>query len=159
YEGARKTWEQVRNAYPGDVAANLGLANVFERQYRVEQRPELLEQSNQAIERVLADVRTTVDQRAEAAALEGRNLKTLWRREFEDLASPAARREKAISRRLRDAYEAYLTAYRVDLNHYWSGLAALQMGSVALDLARDEAWADAFDTTEEAQAYATALRG
>ena len=53
YEGARKTWERIRDHDPDDLSANLALANLFERQYRREKRPELLESSNLAIARVL----------------------------------------------------------------------------------------------------------
>jgi tetratricopeptide (TPR) repeat protein len=53
YEGARKTWERIRDNDPDDLFANLALANLFERQYRKEKRPELLESSNLAIARVL----------------------------------------------------------------------------------------------------------
>ena len=37
----------------------------------------------------------------------------------------------------RDSYEAYARAFREDLNHFWSGLAALQMGTIFLDLSGD----------------------
>jgi tetratricopeptide (TPR) repeat protein len=49
YEGARKTWERIRDNDPDDLFANLALANVFERQFKLEKRPELLESSNLAI--------------------------------------------------------------------------------------------------------------
>jgi hypothetical protein len=144
---------RVRGADSDDLDANLALANLFERQYRSEKRLEFLEASNQAIATVLASKRTTVEQRAEALALHGRNLKTLWRLEFAALGSVGERREKASSRDLIGSYEAYLKAYLVDLNHYWSGLAALQMGTVAQDLALEPAWEDAFDDAAQAAAY------
>jgi len=34
YEGARQTWEQILANEPDDIAANLSLANINERQYR-----------------------------------------------------------------------------------------------------------------------------
>src|SRR4051794_395925 len=156
-EGARRTWEQVRANDPDDLAANLALANLYERQYRREKRPELLEASNQTIAHVLANGRARADQRAEALALEGRNAKTRWRLEFEGLPDLAVRRERATNRTLLKAYEAYRAAYLGDLNHYWSGLAALQMGTVALDLSREAAWEDAFEDATQAAAYADEL--
>ena len=157
YDGTRRTWERVRANDPDDLAANLALANLYERQYRREKNLDRLEASNQAIATVLASNRATASQRAEALALHGRNLKTLWRLDFEALGSVAERREKANNSDLIKSYEAYLKAYLVDLNHYWSGLAALQMGTAALDLSKDEAWPDAFDDYDQATGYATKL--
>ena len=155
--GARRTWEQLRANEPNDLVAALALANLYERQYRCEKRPELLEASNQAIATVVASKRTTAEQRAEALALRGRNQKTLWRLDFEAFPDLDERRRRATNRSLRKAYEAYREAFLVDLNHYWSGLAALQMGSAALDLSRDGAWPDAFDSDDEAATYADVL--
>ncbi|MGG5890099.1 tetratricopeptide repeat-containing protein [Falsiroseomonas sp. HC035] len=157
YEGARRSWEQVRANDPDDLAANLAMANLFERQYKAGQRPESLEASNHAIARVLTNGRASTEQRAEALALEGRNTKTLWRLDFEKLPDLAARRERATNRRLLKAYEAYRAAYLVDLNHTWSGLAALQMGIVAQELAREPSWEDAFDDAAQAAAYRSEL--
>src|SRR5262249_42646740 len=94
---------------------------------------------------------------AEALALEGRNQKTLWRLGFDQHETVAQRREAASSRTLRKAYEAYRDAFLVDLNHYWSGLAALQMGTIVTELAREPAWEDAFDDALQAKAYASEL--
>ena len=77
---------------------------------------------------------------------------------FEDLADPAARRRRAISNTLRQAYEVYRKAYLTDLNHFWPGLAALQLGVVALDLAKDgSAWRASFPTDKLAMSYAEQL--
>ncbi|MGA7880843.1 MAG: tetratricopeptide repeat-containing protein, partial [Terrimicrobiaceae bacterium] len=153
YEGARKTWERIRDHDPDDLSANLALANLFERQYRKEKRPELLESSNLAIARVLRIDKLSTGQRAEANALRARNLKTLWRLDFEAQAELAKRRETATNRALREACEAYRRAYLGDLNHYWSGLAALQQGTIALALSDGNVWEDAFDNSDQANAY------
>jgi hypothetical protein len=157
YDGARRTWEHVRTNDQDDLDANLALANLYERRFRRVKAPELLESSNQAIASVLANKRTTADQRAEALALQGRNLKTIWRLDFEGLGDVSDRRGQAINRTLLRSYEAYRDAYLVDLNHYWSGLAALQMGTVAQDLSGEAAWEDAFDDAAQAKAYTTTL--
>jgi len=157
FEGARRTWKQVQANTPEDIEANLALANLYERQYSNEKKPELLEASNQAIARVLNSRRTDVRQRAEALTLSGRNQKTLWRLDFETLDDLTARRERATNRGLLKAYEAYRKAYAVDLNHYWSGLAGLQLGAIALDLSRGDAWQDAFNTKAESDDYARRL--
>jgi hypothetical protein len=64
YVGARRTWLRVQQAVRDDLDANFALANLLERQYRGEKRAELLEASNQAIAAVLADKRSTAEQRA-----------------------------------------------------------------------------------------------
>ncbi len=154
FEGSRRSWERIRANDPDDIAANLALANLYERDYRREGKAQLLEESNLAIARVLRSDKATAGQRAEALALEGRNLKTLWRLDFEGLDDLGARRETATNRTLLKAYEAYRKAYLVDLNHHWSGLAALQQGTVALDLSgAEDVWQDAFDNADRAAAY------
>ena len=158
YVGARRTWLRVRDAVADDLEANFALANLLERQYRGEKRPELLEASNQAIAAVLADQRSTAEQRAEALALHGRNLKTLWRLDFQALDSVADRRAKATNGNLFRSYETYRKAYLVDLNHFYSGLAALQMGVIALELALDPTWQDAFEDSQKATAYESELK-
>jgi hypothetical protein len=157
YVGARRTWLRVQQAVRDDLDANLALANLLERQYRSEKRADLLEASNQAIAAVLADKRSTAEQRAEALALNGRNLKTLWRLDFQALDSVADRREKATNRNLVRSYEMYRKAYLVDLNHFYSGLAALQMGVIALELSLDPTWEDAFEDSEQAAACKSKL--
>jgi hypothetical protein len=158
YVGARKTWERVCANYPNDVAGNLTLANVYERQYRAEGRQELLEASNQAIGRALRTGEMTAAQRAEASALQARNLKTLWRLEFERVEDLRQRREIATNRTLLRSYEAYRNAYFEDLNHYWSGLAALQQGTVALALSDEDGWEDIFDSGRQGEFYKDELK-
>jgi hypothetical protein len=158
YQGARKVWKRIHDNNPDDLSANLALANLFQRQYRDEKKPELLERSNQAIARVLGVEKLSVGQRAEANALHARNLKTLWRRDFEGQAELAKRRETATNRALLETYEAYRTAYLGDLNHHWSGLAALQQGTIALALSNEDVWQDAFDNSDRADAYKSELK-
>jgi hypothetical protein len=152
YQGARRVWEQICDNNPDDLSANLALANLFERQYRKENRPELLERSNQAIARVIRMEELPVGQKAEAHALRARNLKTLWRLDFEGEAALEKRREIATNRALLEAYKAYRSAYLGDLNHHWSGLAALQQGTIALALSSEDVWQDAFDNSDQADA-------
>ncbi len=153
YEGARKSYELIRSNDSEDIEANLALANIFERLYRLQKRTGFLEDSNQAIARVMESKKSTGAQIAEAEALRARNLKTLWRIDFEGEADLARRRETATSRALLRSYEAYRSAYLRDLNHYWPGLAALQQGTVAADLSSGEVWEDAFDNNDQAAAY------
>jgi hypothetical protein len=149
YEGAGRTWERVRATAPKDICANLALANIYERQYKELNKPEVLETSNHAVARVLEETRLTPRQQSEALGLRGRNLKTLWRRDFDRQDDIAPRRQAAVNSMLLEAYEAYRSAYLFDLNGYWPGLAALQQGVIALNLASESAWDDTFDEPQK----------
>jgi tetratricopeptide (TPR) repeat protein len=153
YEGARESFEAIRDSDPDDVAANLALANIYER--LSQRRPELLTNSEHAIERVLASKDLTSTQRAEALALKGRNRKTRWRREFKGLGTVEERRQAAMNQALRESYDAYREVFSHDLNHFWSGLVALQMGTIFLDLSEGDngAWKFTFNNDREAKAY------
>ena len=157
YDGAAETWARVRRNDPDDVEANLALADIYERQYRREKKPELLTASNQAIARVLASKRTSASRRAEALALQGRNAKTLWKLDFEDLPDLAERRRRATSQTLLKSYESYRAAYLFDLNHFYSGIAALQQASAAKSLSGDPNWEDIFDSARDARNFADEL--
>jgi hypothetical protein len=151
YDGAQTTYQKLIGQDPDDLDANSALANLYERQYRKEKRAELLEASDQAIKRVLANGRATVEERTEALSLAGRNAKTQWREAFEGLSSVDERRKEAVNRQLVKAYDGYRAAYSTNLNHFWSGLAALQMCATAQSLAEHESWEDAFDSEREAR--------
>jgi len=157
-EEARKILDRIRALDPEDVPANLALANVYERLSRKEARndrkAELLKMSDQAIERVLANEAAELDSRVEALALRGRNQKTGWRAEFADVKEQSELRAAAMNQALRESYGAYRDAFAVNLNHFWSGLAALQMGTIFLDLSGDSTieWKNSFTTDQEAAA-------
>ena len=115
-QGALDSFKVVQAQYPDDIQANLALANIYERLSSSEANADLLTQSDHAIERVLENDTATRDARIEALSLEGRNMKTRWRAEFEPLASVGERRGVASNKQLRMAYEAYRTAFYKDLN-------------------------------------------
>ncbi|MEO6624990.1 MAG: tetratricopeptide repeat-containing protein [Burkholderiaceae bacterium] len=143
-DGAQANWETLRNANDDDIEANLALANIYERQYRANKRETLLESSNQAIRKVLDSERCTPAQRAEALALEGRNLKTLWHARVADAVDPAAARQQALDARALQSYESYRSAFECDLNAFYPGLAALQMGHILRLLAELPGWRNLF---------------
>jgi hypothetical protein len=154
----------VRAVHPDDLTANLALANIYERLsreagLRPDQVANLLASSEQAIDRVLDDKDAATGQRVEALALRGRNEKTRWRSHFANAKSLAERRSAAMNRSLRQSFQAYRDAFREDLNHFWSGLAALQMGTIFSDLSGDgAAWKNSFDNDDEADDYRRKLR-
>lgn len=145
-DGAQASWENVRGSREGDVEANLALANIYERQYRANKREQLLTASNQALRRVLEAERLSVKDKAEALALQGRNAKTLWRERFEgdEVAAGDAARKLALDGKAREAYAAYREAFECDLNKYYAGIAALQMGRILRELADQPTWANLF---------------
>ena len=151
YDGARDSWEAIRETHPNDIAANLGLANIYERMYQDTNDPSLIESSDQAIERVIGNNSTSRRERTEALALKGRNQKTRWRLEFKQLETVEERRKAAMNRALIRSYKAYHNAFFADLNHFYPGLNALQMGTILSDLAETDAWYDAFPSDSEAE--------
>jgi hypothetical protein len=142
--GARESWEAVRNAVTGDIESNLALANLYEREFRASGRETLLESSNQAIRQVLDAERTTPAQRAEALALEGRNLKTLWRALLAGATDPTGARQQGVDARALQSFDSYRNAFYCDLNAFYPGLAALQMGHILLLLAALPGWRNLF---------------
>ncbi|MDM0053531.1 tetratricopeptide repeat-containing protein [Variovorax sp. J22R115] len=157
FKVAAQTWEEVRSGGE-DLEANLALANLYERLYKQTGDPGQLELSNQAIDRVLASPGLSPTHQAEAQALEGRNLKTLWRLDFASLGTLEERRERAIDPKAVESYEAYREAYRADLNHFFPGLAALQMGRILQSLAKEPSFPSLFgDDPKVAQRYADDL--
>ena len=153
HDGARGSWEKIREVYPDDIAANLAAANIYERTYRKSGQLSYLEVSDQAIDRVLANPATSRKQRAEARALKARNYKTRWRTELDKLGSAEDRRQEALKPSLIDCYEAYREAYFADLNHFYPGLNALQVGTILLELAQTDAWSDLFNDDKAAGRY------
>jgi len=153
YDGARDSWEAIRDTHANDIAANLALSSIYERLYRDTKNPELITASDQAIDRVLGNGSTSRNQRAEALALMGRNQKTHWRLEFIGVETTEGRRKAATNRALIRSYQAYQDAFFEDLNHFYPGVNALQMGTILLDLSADAAWYDAFDSDREAESY------
>jgi hypothetical protein len=155
YEGARENAEEIRKSDGDNVVANLILANIYQRLSRDGERPEFLIVSDQAIERVLASDKATALNRVEALALKGRNQKTRWRNDFEKIATLNGRRAAAMNQALRKSYEAYREAFAQDYNHYYSGLNALQMAMIFLDLSKgeDDAWKLSFKDNDEADDY------
>jgi tetratricopeptide (TPR) repeat protein len=146
YEGAKESWEAVRNHDPRDREANKLLATIYQ---RLKDYP----RSSQAIQRVLDLDDLSLDDRAEAFALIGSNSKEEWRRELQegDLGGlPARALQSAFLER---SYQNYRTGFELNLNHFYSGLNALAMLTVQIELARalPEVWAEQFETPKEVE--------
>jgi tetratricopeptide (TPR) repeat protein len=148
FKGAKNTWEAVRrNNRENDLEANLLLGTIYERLGK-------LTDSTQALERALANKEIPKDKKAEAYALQGRNAKTLWRRDWRETADPIAKPAAALrSGLLQDSFEKYEQAFDEDLNHFYSGLNALAMLKVMTELATAQpaVWAGRFKTRKKAE--------
>jgi hypothetical protein len=162
YTGSQKCLEVLRGSEPDDVEVNALLGTVYDRLGKpVEARL--------ALDRVLSSPSASQTDRAEALALTARNLKTEWTELWQQIDKPEQRSLKAFrSPLLKGTRQAYLRAYKEDLNHYDSGLNALALTQVQLQLAlkNKEVWEDRFEDQSESETalkreeqLATALAG
>jgi tetratricopeptide (TPR) repeat protein len=147
FAGARNTWEAVRrNNREFDLEANILLGTIYERLGK-------LTESTQALDRALSVKEISKDKKAEAYALQARNAKTLWRHEWKDTADAASRAAAALrSGLLQESFENYERAFDEDLNHFYSGLNALAMLKVMIELAKAQpnVWAGRFRNRKKA---------
>ena len=144
--GAKTTWEAIRSYDIEDLEANTMLGTVY-------QRLDDLVKSSQALRRALDNKGISCWDRAEIRALMGRNEKTYWEREWKQQESLDAIQTTALtSPHLEKSFDAYRKGFIEDRNHFYSGLNALAMGTVTLELAaaRPGAWGDGFDSEDEA---------
>ncbi len=143
--GAKVTWEYIRESEPRDLDANICLGTIY-------QRLGDLTASAQALERAAANKAMTSEKRAETYALVGRNIKTQWRSDWE--SKPANDRVEAAlsSPYLAESFEKYESAFREQLNHYYSGLNALAMLQIMIGLAKlnPDVWNQQFDSDKKA---------
>jgi hypothetical protein len=148
YHAARITWERIRRLDPLDREANTLLGTIY-------QRLGDLTRSDVALKRILDRKGLEPGARAEVHSLLGRNAKARWKSEWAgDKDEPLqVRRENALrSPYLEESYEAYARGFGNDLNHYYSGLNALAMLTIVLELAHalPEVWNERFEGATEA---------
>ncbi len=147
-KAARESWEFIRNGIPDDVEANLQLATIF-------QRLGDLASASQACRRVLANSAADRTARADARSQLARNDKASWVADFRTAASEAQLRAQAISDdRLTEAFVGYMAGFAEDLNNYYSGINALGLLTIIVNLGKSEpaAWASRFETKRKADA-------
>jgi hypothetical protein len=152
--GAKQAWEEIRAAHPDDFQANRALSDIYRRLGD-------LVASDQAIERALSGAALGTRDRAELYALRASNNKRRWAEQWRDQREPPARVRVALrSRELESSMRSYRRGFDEDLNHWYSGLNALAIGKITLDLAaRDpRAWQTRFDNDEDADCQLRLLR-
>ena len=146
-EGAKETWQRIAVRYPDDAEANTVLSTVYQRQSD-------RTRSEQALARVTRS-RTLSPQRAsELRALSGRNHKAAWSAQWKKTENP---RHRALSSPLlQRAIDAYLDAFKLDLNNSYAGLNALTLMVIQAELIdgqRDEWRALQRNADDENRAY------
>ncbi|HEX3530303.1 MAG TPA: tetratricopeptide repeat-containing protein [Thermoanaerobaculia bacterium] len=146
YRGARDTWEAVRGFDEQDLEANTILGTLY-------QRLGDLPRSEMAVDRVLSRPDLAGKDRAEALSLKARNAKANWKARWKDLAAETKRAEALRSPFLQQSLDAYAEAFDEDLNHFYSGLNALGMLKVLIELAAalPKVWAEPFDDDDQAE--------
>src|SRR5262249_11914285 len=147
WEPARVTWEHVRQDDADDVEANGRLATIF-------QKLGDLTKADEAFERVLDNPEVRGPERAEMESLRASNRKTRWAAEWTTVDDAGQRAQRALrSPWLARAYEGYWAAFANDRNHFYSGLNALAMVTILLELAHrlPDLWSARYDSDEEAR--------
>ncbi len=144
---ALATYEAIRDIRPDDPDANLSLGTVY-----LELGKEV--ESAAALQRVGGQHDMASAQEAEALALLGRNAKNLWVRDWNDLASEAAKHAAALrSPHLETARTYYDQAFSIDQNHWYSGVNALALTAVLASLIDEnpDVWGERFDDDDKAK--------
>lgn len=152
FEPARDAYEAVRTRLDRDLDADIKLGTIY-------QRLGDLASSDSAIERALGYPEISARERAETLALRASNAKTRWKSAWGN-ASGAQAGERALhSNFLTQACDDYAAAFDADLNHFYSGINALTMSRLRVELASafPEVWTDGFDSDKDAQRALDAL--
>ncbi len=152
--GARYTWEAVRNFTPDDLEANLSLGTIY-------QRLGDLTRSYKMLERNLVNQKgLDKSQRAEVYALMGRNAKMRWMDDWSETPPPERGAKALRSPYLFATIETYERGFREDLSHFYSGLNALAMLTIAIELAGElpDVWAENFENDSEGERRLAALK-
>jgi len=151
--GAKEAFERIRRVRPDDLEANRELANVY--RWLKE-----LSLSDQAIDRALDNGTLSPADRAELYTYRGSNSKRVWAEQWRDLDGPDRARAALRSRQLDDSFQFYRRGFEEDLNHWYSGLNALAMAKIMVELAGrcPDDWRTRFDTDAQADRKLTALK-
>jgi hypothetical protein len=152
--GAKEAWEKIRAAHPDDLQANRALSDLYRRLGD-------LVASDQAIERALSGAALGTRDRAELYALRASNSKRRWVGQWRREREPAVRMRVALrSRELESSLQSYRRGFEEDLNHWYSGLNALAMGKIILELAARDlpAWQTRFDSDDDADSELRRLK-
>jgi tetratricopeptide (TPR) repeat protein len=130
HEESIKIWERIREFDMFDFEANQRLATCFQKlgKYTL---------SEQAADRALQSPRLSDWDRAEVYSLIASNRKTQWHTELKTESDLVRRQHKALaSPLLQESYESYRKGFEQHRSHYYSGLNAVAMLSIQVELAK-----------------------
>lgn len=147
WDCARYAWEAVRANEPNDFEANRLLGTVYQKLANISQ-------SESCLERALANINALPEERAEALALRGSNEKTRARLAWDGSTGQARAASAIQSGALQLACNYYRQGFELSLNHYYSGLNALSLYTLLLQLIQENegAWMATFPADEDAVA-------
>ncbi len=157
-EGAKQTWEKILKRNPRDQGANDRLSTIYSRLAEIatlsEQQQVYLALSDQAITLLLENSASlNTFHKAEVYSLRARNAKSRWNTAWADKQNDNERRISAlVSPFLKQAYEDYERGFTEDLNHYYSGVNAIGLLSVMIELAQMQPGTWELDYESEAKA-------
>jgi hypothetical protein len=130
HEESSRTWERIRKFDMHDLEANQKLATNY-------QKLGELKLSEQAANRALASKDLNDWDGAETYALIGSNQKTLWLNALASESDLTKRQRKALgSPFLEQSFESYRKGFEKHRSHYYSGLNAVALRSMQIELAR-----------------------
>jgi hypothetical protein len=157
FSHAKESWEIIEGNLKNDLEANEFLSTIYQRIADIEMPNneilgnQLFAKSNLSIEKILQQSEYLDSaQLAETFALRARNAKKQW------LNSWQGTNQKEInaltSSHLFTSFEHYAKGFKEDLNHYYSGLNALGLLTVIIQLAQknSKTWTLLYSNTEEA---------
>ena len=146
FEAAAQAWQHVKQYDAYDVTANFRLATCYAKCGD-------LSRSDEALERLAERNELSRTDMAEMRSLKGSNAKTRWIEEWRKLPSEQDIRQAALkSPHLEAAFDAYKSAFQIDLNHHYSGINALATCAVWRQLADQlpEVWLDQHESAKAA---------
>jgi hypothetical protein len=158
-EKSRSLYEKIIMSYPDDIEANDRLATIYQRlsEKKMASDPDegeaLLVRSDLKIEKLLNTISDKdLVKKAEAFSLKGRNEKSRWLQQWRKLPVNEWAIGALKSKSLFEAYESYKQAYYEDLNHFYSGINALGLLTVIINLgsANSDVWELLYESKKEA---------
>ena len=160
FKDAKKSWEKIRSLTHNDIEANDRLATIYQRLGEVEVLDnsvlgeELFTKSRMAIDFLMERISTFPrDKRAEIFSLKARNNKANWIKTWINSNVENILSDALTSQFLRNAYIDYLNGFNEDLNHFYSGINALGLLKIIINLAEAKPmqWSSLYDSEDEAE--------
>lgn len=154
HQGAISSWEYLRQSTTHEAEANQQLATSY-------QKIGELGKSENAANRSLSNKSLSDWQEAETHSLIGSNIKRRWLAQFSSTQDVLERQRIALSSDLlRKAYSAYVSGFDSHSSHFYSGLNAVLMRSIQIELAvmHPEEWEHLCEIDEREPDYTLAIQ-